>query len=225
MFRTWKIITLYIVALLMTTPTLASVTPQEALDKLKAGNLRYVNDNPTHQNYKSEMHALKNTQSPFAIVLNCMDSRQTPEVLFDQGLGNLLVLRVAGNVLNQDILGSMELGAAKMGARLIVVLGHTDCGAIKGACSNLEFGQITPLLNRIQESVQTAQHQMAKDCNSSTFINTVARDNVKRVVNSIRARSEILSELIASGKVMVVGGLYDVGTGTIDWIDTPATSR
>ena len=170
----------------------------------------------------SEVEATANGQYPFACIVGCIDSRVPVTSVFDQGIGSLFVATVAGNIINEDILGSLEFGCAAAGSKAIVVLGHTSCGAVKGACDHVELGNLTSLLSKINASVmETTEPTDPADRNSSNldFVNEVAKNNVYRSVEDIRIKSNVLRRLEEEGKITIVGAMYDVGTGKVSFLD------
>ena len=194
----------------------AAITPAMALDLLKEGNKRFVNNLKVNRNLLQQANETSDGQHPFAIILSCIDSRTSAELIFDQGLGDVFSVRIAGNILNEDILGSMEFGCKVAGAKFIMVLGHTKCGAIKGACDHVEMGNLTALLTKIRPAVD-AEVTTKENRNSSNpeFVENVATINVKRTVKSIIERSPILKELIESGQIGIGGGVHDITTGNV----------
>lgn len=194
-----------------------ALTPAAALAQLKAGNARFVADKPVHRDLKAERAATAAGQYPFAVVLSCLDSRTSSEIIFDQGIGDIFNARVAGNVLNDDILGSMEFACKAAGAKLIAVVGHTKCGAVKGACTGVELGNLTGLLAKIKPA--DAAVPAASDKGSYAHVDAVAQENVKLVMAQIKERSPILAELIREGKVGLVGGMYDLESGKVKFLE------
>jgi carbonic anhydrase len=196
----------------------ATVTPEKALQFLKEGNGRFVNNLKINRNLLEQVNDTREGQWPFAIVLSCIDSRTSAELIFDQGLGDVFSVRIAGNILNEDILGSMEFATKVVGSRIIVVLGHTKCGAVKGACDHIEMGNLTTLLNKIQPAVyeekSVSDNRTSKN---SEFVEKVATLNVQLTMERIRRESVIIRELEESGAIKIVGGMYDVDTGKVDF--------
>jgi carbonic anhydrase len=194
----------------------AAMTPQQALAELRAGNARFVSGQPLKRDLPAEAKATASGQYPMAVVLSCLDSRQPTEMIFDQGIGNLFVARVAGNVLDDDILGSMEFGCKASGAKLIVVVGHSNCGAIKGSVDNVELGNLTGLLTKIKPAIDAVPADVQpRTTKNDTFVNDVAAANVKLVLQQIRERSPILREMLDHGQIEMVGGMYDLATGEV----------
>ena len=160
-------------------------------------------------------------QHPVAVVLNCMDSRTSPEIIFDQGIGDVFAIRIAGNIQNDDILGSMEFGTQLAGAKLIAVIGHTSCGAIRGACQQAKLGNLTALLQKIQPAVtQASKEQNTHDCTNAAYIDQIAKDNVSLVIKQIKAHSPTVAKLIKEGKIDIVGGIQDLATGEVTSFDS-----
>ncbi len=196
----------------------AALTPPQVLAELKAGNERFVANQAVRRDYLAQVAATSKGQYPKAVVLSCLDSRIPPELVFDQGIGDLFVARVAGNFENTDILGSMEFATKVAGAKLIVVMGHTNCGAIKGACDGVKLGNLTDTLANIQPAVSASQAVHGPhDSSNHDFVEAVSEANVKQTVQDITARSPVLAELVATGKLSVVGAMYDLDTGRVTW--------
>lgn len=195
-----------------------SITPAMALEILKAGNKRFTNNLKVNRNLLQQANETSDGQHPFAVILSCIDSRTSVELIFDQGLGDVFSVRIAGNIVNEDILGSMEFACKVAGAKIIVVLGHTKCGAIKGACDHVEMGNLTALLSKIRPAVDD-ELTVKENRNSSNgeFVEKVASINVKRTVKAIMERSPILKEMITDGSIGMVGGNYDVTTGEVEF--------
>lgn len=196
----------------------SQITPKKALEILKEGNHRFVNNLKLHRDLLEQVNATSEGQWPFATILSCIDSRTSAELIFDQGLGDVFSIRIAGNVVNTDILGSMEFACKVAGSKLVVVLGHTKCGAVKGACDHVEMGNLTELLSKLQPAVY--EEQQTKEERSSKnpeFVENVAQINVKRTVKSILQRSHILAEMIENGEIGIVGAMYNVETGEVEF--------
>ncbi len=194
----------------------AAITPAKALELLKEGNKRFVNNLKINRNLLQQANETSDGQHPFAVILSCIDSRTSAELIFDQGLGDIFSVRIAGNILNEDILGSMEFGCKVAGSKIIVVLGHTKCGAVKGACDHVEMGNLTALLTKIRPAVEdeTATREN-RNSNNPVFVENVSTINVKRTVRSIMERSPILKEMVESGQIGIVGGTHDITTGVV----------
>jgi len=194
----------------------AAMTPQSALAELKAGNARFVAGHPLTRNFPADVKATASGQYPFAVVLSCLDSRQPIEIVLDQGIGDIFSARVAGNVLDDDILGSMEFACKASGAKLIAVIGHSNCGAIKGAVDGVELGNLTSLLAKIQPAIgQIPDDGQPRNSKNLEFVDKVSEANVRLVMQQIRERSPILREMIDQGQISLVGGLYDLATGEV----------
>lgn len=198
----------------------AAITPSMALDLLKEGNKRFVNNLKVNRNLLQQANETSNGQHPFAVILSCIDSRTSAELIFDQGLGDIFSVRIAGNIINEDILGSMEFGCKVAGSKIIVVLGHTKCGAVKGACDHVEMGNLTALLTKIRPAVED-ENTIKENRNSgnSEFVEKVAVINVHRTVKAIMERSPILKEMIEAGQIGIVGGTHDITTGVVTFFD------
>jgi len=195
-----------------------SITPLMALDILKKGNERFVNNLKVNRNLLQQANETSDGQHPFAVILSCIDSRTSAELIFDQGLGDVFSARIAGNIINEDILGSMEFACKVAGSKIIVVLGHTKCGAVKGACDHVEMGNLTALLSKIRPAVddETTTKENRTSSNSE-FVENVATINVKRTVKGIMERSPILKEMLQSGEIGIAGGVYDVASGEVEF--------
>jgi carbonic anhydrase len=193
-----------------------SITPEMALNLLKEGNKRFVNNLKINRNLLQQANETSEGQFPFAIILSCIDSRTSAELIFDQGLGDLFSVRIAGNIINEDVLGSMEFACKIAGSKIIVVLGHSKCGAIKGACDHVEMGNLTALLTKIRPAVDD-ETTVKENRNSGNpeFVEKVATINVKRAMKAIPERSPILKELAESSKIRIVGGTHDITTGVV----------
>ncbi len=204
----------------MTKERQASLTSEQALQMLKDGNQHFVQGLMQHRDYLGKLGRTSSGQYPFAIVLACVDSRQPAEILFDQGLGDIFVARVAGNVLNDDMLGSMEFATKVAGAKLIAVIGHTNCGAVKGAVDDVELGHLTGLLSKIRSAVDEVEHEEGKQTSKNLdFVDKVAAVNVRHVTQEIRSRSRVLRDLMDSGNLKIVGGMSDLSTGKVTFFE------
>ena len=201
-----------------TRQTQAQLTPAAALALLKEGNGRFVNNLRANRNLLRQVNETSDGQFPFAVVLSCIDSRVSAELVFDQGLGDIFSVRIAGNCVNEDILGSMEFACKVAGAKLIVVLGHSKCGAVKGACDDVRMGNLTALLNKIRPAVDDTKAAGARNSGNSEFVEAVAHRNVELALEQILERSPILKEMLAADEIGIVGGMYDVSTGEVDLI-------
>lgn len=202
--------------LTLTKETRDSITPQEAVKILKEGNERFVNNLKANRNLLKQVNDTSDGQHPFAIILSCIDSRTSAELIFDQGLGDIFSCRIAGNVLNDDILGSMEFACKFAGAKLVMVLGHTGCGAVKGACDDVKAGHLTGLLEKISPAIKgekTIKEQ--RHSNNSDFVDKVAEVNVSEVLKQIPKQSSIIKEMLEKEQITLIGGMYNVGTGVV----------
>lgn len=197
-----------------------AITPTMALEILKEGNKRFVSNLKINRNLLQQANETSDGQHPFAVTLSCIDSRTSAELIFDQGLGDIFSVRIAGNIINEDILGSMEFGCKVAGSKIIVVLGHTKCGAIKGACDHVEMGNLTALLSKIQPAVYDEKTVTEnRSSGNGEFVEKVAAINVKRTVHAIMERSPILKEMIEAGQIGIVGGSHDITTGLVSFYD------
>lgn len=198
----------------------SSITPRKALEILQDGNQRFIKNLQARRDLLEQVNDTRDGQWPFAIILSCIDSRTSAELIFDQGLGDIFSVRIAGNIVNADILGSMEFACKVAGSKLIVVLGHSKCGAIKGACDHVEMGNLTELLSKIQPAVYE-EKTVAEDRTSKNgvFVENVSQINVKRSVKNIIERSFILEQMIESGAIGVVGAMHNIETGEVTFYD------
>ena len=198
----------------------AGMTPDAALSELKAGNARFVAGQPLHRDLSADVKITASGQYPYAVVLSCLDSRQPIEMVLDQGIGDIFSARVAGNVLNDDILGSMEFACKASGAKLIAVIGHSNCGAIKGAIDDVRLGNLTSLLTKIKPAMDTVSASVTpRTSKNSAFVDDVAEANVHLVMKQIRDRSPILSEMLDKHQIALVGGMYDLSTGQVRFFE------
>lgn len=194
----------------------AAITPAKALELLVDGNKRFINNLKINRNLLQQANETSDGQHPFAVILSCIDSRTSAELIFDQGLGDVFSVRIAGNIINEDILGSMEFGCKVAGAKIIVVLGHTKCGAVKGACDHVEMGNLTALLTKIRPAVDDElTTKDNRNSGNSEFVEKVAVINVKRTVKAILERSPILKEMVEKSEIGIVGGTHDIATGQV----------
>jgi carbonic anhydrase len=197
-----------------------AMTPQSALAELRDGNARFIAGNPLHRDFPAQVQATASGQYPFAVVLSCLDSRQPIEIVLDQGIGDIFSARVAGNVLNDDILGSMEFACKASGAKLIAVIGHSNCGAIKGAVDDVELGNLTGLLTKIKPAIDAVPADVQpRTAQNLAFVDQVSEANVRLVMKEIRERSPILREMLDKGEIGLVGGMYDLSTGKVQFYD------
>jgi carbonic anhydrase len=193
------------------------ITPENALQMLKDGNHRFVTNLKRNHNLLQQVNDTSDEQYPFAFILSCIDSRTSAELIFDQGLGDIFSCRIAGNILNEDILGSMEFACKVAGAKLVMVLGHSECGAIKGACNHLKMGNLTGLLKKIRVVVKEVSKSKQVNQKSSDFVDLVSKENVKNVLKNIPKKSKIIRDLVKSKKIIIVGAMYDISSGKVDF--------
>jgi carbonic anhydrase len=197
-----------------------SITPTMALDLLKEGNKRFVNNLKVNRNLLEQANETSDGQHPFAIILSCIDSRTSAELIFDQGLGDIFSVRIAGNIINEDILGSMEFACKVAGSKFIVVLGHTKCGAVKGACDHIEMGNLTALLSKLQPAVYDEKTETEnRHSGNDDFVEKVSTINVKRTVHAILERSPILNEMLENGQIGIIGGTHNISNGSVIFYD------
>jgi carbonic anhydrase len=200
--------------------TQASTTPRRALEFLREGNLRFVKNLRVSRDLLQQANETREGQWPFATVLSCIDSRTSAELIFDQGLGDIFSIRIAGTVINTDILGSMEFACKVAGSKLLIVLGHTNCGAVKGACDHVEMGNLTELLTKLQPAVYQERSFLDPALRTSKnreFVENVARINVHRSVRAVIERSFILEHMVIAEQIGVVGAMHDLNTGIVDF--------
>lgn len=194
-----------------------AMTPDAVLNGLKAGNERFLNRTPLNRDYADQIADTSAGQFPSAVILSCIDSRIPTEVVLDQGIGDVFNARVAGNIVNAEILGSMEFATAVAGAKLVVVMGHTKCGAVMGACDNVDLGNVTSLVTNIRPSVEAVAGQTCTSSDSST-VDKVASHNVERTIEEIRKQSAIMADLESQGKIKIVGAMYDISNGKVTFM-------
>jgi carbonic anhydrase len=205
-----------------TLETQSSITPEKALQFLKEGNERFVSNLKVNRNLLQQANDTRDGQWPFAVILSCIDSRTSAELIFDQGLGDIFSVRIAGNVVNTDIIGSLEFACKVAGSKLIVVLGHTNCGAIKGACDHVELGNLTDLLSKIQPAVYQEKDTSdieKRTSKNSRFVENVTDINIRRSVKTIINRSYILEHMIEKGEVAIIGAKHNLETGVVEFFD------
>jgi carbonic anhydrase len=198
-----------------------TMTPAQARAQLEQGNARFVAGRGADRDLLSQVRETSGGQFPFAAVLSCIDSRASAELVFDQGIGDIFSARVAGNVVNEDILGSLEFACEVAGSKLVVVLGHSRCGAVKGACSGVELGNLTSLLAKIApvvDAVAQAQSHHGHDAAGAEFVDAVGRENVTRSIAALRDGSKILRDLAVAGTIEIVGAYYDVDSGEVEFV-------
>jgi len=195
-----------------------NITPKDAHKILVEGNSRFVQNLKTHRDLKEQVLATSGGQYPFAVILSCIDSRVPTELVFDQGIGDILSVRVAGNIINNDVLGSMEYGCKVAGSKILVVMGHTNCGAVTSACNHFKLGNFTSLLNKIEPSVAKISHRKA--VMNSEEIDEVSYLNVAYAIERIRAESLILIDMENKGDIEIVGAMYSVETGKVTFLNS-----
>jgi len=195
-----------------------SMTPAQVIDELKKGNERFRTGKMAERNYLAEKRSSAAGQYPAAVILGCLDSRVPAEIIFDAGIGDTFVGRVAGNVVNDDMLGSMEFGCAVAGAKVVLVLGHTACGAVKGAIDDVVLSNLTGLLARIKPAIPATKFEGEKSSKNPTYVDAVARTNVKLVLADIRRRSPTLEQLEKKGNIQISGAMYDLATGAVEFV-------
>ncbi len=202
------------------------ITPTQALEILKEGNKRFVRNLKVNRNLLEQVNETREGQWPFAVILSCIDSRTSAELVFDQGLGDIFSIRIAGNVINDDILASMEFACKLAGSKFILVLGHTKCGAVKGACDHEQLGHLSQLLGKIEPAIM--EERITKENRTSAnpeFVENVSRINVYRNVKEILNRSSVIRELVEEGKVGIGGGKYDVASGDVSFYEDTITIK
>lgn len=203
-----------------TKETQSSIKPADALELLKAGNKRFTSNIALDRNLQAQVQDTSTGQFPFATVLSCIDSRVSSEHIFDQGIGDIFSIRIAGNFVNTDILGSMEFACKLANTKVLVVLGHTACGAVKGACDHAELGNLTSMLAKINpavEAITEPQDPSIRNSSNIDFVNAVAEKNVKLTIDRILDESPVLAEMKKNGEVDIVGGMYDIQTGKVNF--------
>ena len=195
----------------------AKVSPQIAIDLLKNGNARFVEGKAHQRNLHDHIKETASGQYPFATIVSCIDSRIPTEVVFDQGIGDVFNARVAGNFINEDILGSLEFACKLAGSKVIVIMGHTSCGAVKGACDHAKLGNLTQMLDKIMPAVDAIETPEGTDRSSANieFVNKVAAKNVELTIENIKKQSPVLNEMYQNGEIDIVGAMYDVRTGIV----------
>ena len=197
-----------------------AISPSMALNLLKEGNKRFVSNLKINRNLLQQANETSDGQHPFAVILSCIDSRTSAELIFDQGLGDVFSIRIAGNIVNEDILGSMEFGCKVAGAKIIVVLGHTKCGAVKGACDNVELGNLTSLIAKIKPAVDQEMYTTQnRNSGNANFVENVAELNVSLSVKNILLQSPIIAEMVKNEEIGIVGGVHDISTGEVKFFE------
>lgn len=202
----------------MTAESQRAMTPDQALAELQAGNKRFLSGEMRNRDLMAQVNATATGQFPYAVVLGCIDSRVPPELVFDQGIGDIFTPRIAGNFANTDIIGSIEFATQLAGSKLIVVLGHTECGAVKGACDGAQLGNLTQTLSNIAPAVYAVNDvKGSRSSKNPDFVQQVADENVRLTVAALTERSAVLSQLVAENKLKIVGAMYDVATGQVSF--------
>jgi carbonic anhydrase len=196
----------------------AKISPEQAIVLLREGNIRFMNNLKFNRNLLQQLTETRTSQHPFAVIISCMDSRAPAELIFDQGLGDIFSIRIAGNIINDEILGSAEFGCKVIGAKAVVVLGHTGCGAIKGAMDKFEMGKLGSVLNKIKPAIPEGE-AFYNNLSDQEKMNLVTQNNVINSINEIRKQSSILNELEVSGNIVLIGGLYDLHNGKVTFFE------
>jgi len=209
-----------------TAETQAALTPQAALQMLKDGNERFVKGMATDRDLLKQVMTTSTGQYPFGVVLGCIDSRVPPEIVFDLGIGDIFSPRIAGNFANVDILGSMEFATAAAGSKVIVVLGHTSCGAVKGATDGVELGNLTAMLDQLDPALAAVKDVKGeRNSKNAEFVQAVAEANVRLTIQEILDESPVMKGLVDEGKLLVVGAMHDINTGQVHWMDSAAKTQ
>ena len=194
----------------------AAITPDIAINLLKEGNIRFISNLKANRNLLQQANETSDGQHPFAIILSCIDSRTSAEIIFDQGLGDIFSVRIAGNIINEDILGSMEFACKVAGAKIIMVLGHSNCGAIKGACDQVQMGNLTALLSKIQPAVDDEKTILEnRNASNDLFVDRVTLVNVERTMRGIAEGSPILKAMVEHNEIKIIGGIHDLMSGKV----------
>lgn len=205
-----------------TKETQSTMTPEKSLQYLKEGNIRFQNNLKANRNLLEQVNDTSDGQFPFATILSCIDSRVSAELVFDQGLGDIFSVRIAGNFVNEDILGSMEFACKLAGTKLIVVLGHTSCGAVKGACDDAKLGNLTTMLAKIKPAVNAVtspEDVSLRNSKNSEFVDNVSTKNVLLTMERILEESDVLAVMQSKGEVKIVGAMYDINTGAVTFYE------
>jgi carbonic anhydrase len=202
----------------MTRDLRKNVSPDDAINRLKDGNVRFVSGKTVNCDLMAQVKGTASGQAPFAAIVGCIDSRVPPELVFDQRIGDVFCARVAGNFINTDIIGSLEFAAKVASAPAIVVLGHSDCGAVKGAIDHVKLGNLTAMLANIEPAVKATKASGARDSKNAAFVQAVAENNVKMGVAMLTAKSPILKELVAAKRLRIVGAMHDLATGRVSFM-------
>jgi carbonic anhydrase len=209
-----------------TRATQAALTPDEILKMLKAGNERFVSGKMLQRDLHAQVKQTASGQYPMAAIMGCLDSRVPPELVFDMGIGDLFVGRVAGNYVDTDMLGSFEFATKVAGAKVILVLGHTECGAVKGACDGVQIGNLTHTLSNLAPALYAVRDvEGPRNAGNKKFVDAVTRANVELNVQALVDRSAVLRDLVKAGKLKIVGGIYDVKSGRVTFLDQPVSVK
>jgi len=195
------------------------ITPLQALEYLKEGNKRFLQGKTLSRDFLKQVKETSTAQFPYATILSCMDSRTPSEIIFDQGLGDIFNIRIAGNIADDDIIGSMEFGSKVVGSKLILVMGHTDCGAIKGAIDNVQLGKLSCLLEKIKPAINEVKTDGERNSGNKTFVEMVTKENVLNAIKLIRDKSPKLKEMEDKGELIITGGMYNTSTGEVDFFE------
>ncbi|WP_203294874.1 carbonic anhydrase family protein [Luteirhabdus pelagi] len=196
----------------------SAISPSAGIERLKEGNQRFLSKKQADRDLNQQVKETTGGQYPFAAVLSCIDSRVPAEIVFDQGIGDIFSARVAGNFVNEDVLGSIEYACKVAGSKLVVVMGHTACGAVKGACDDVELGNITALVSKIKPAVEAVKEPKEADKRTSSnldFVNAVSKKNVEKTLENMRSQSPLLKEMEDNGEIKIVGAMYDVSDGSV----------
>ena len=205
-----------------TKDTQAAITPDTAITLLKEGNRRFVENKNANRDLLEQVSDTASGQYPFATILSCIDSRVSAELIFDQGVGDIFSARVAGNIVNEDLLGSIEFACKLAGTKVVVILGHTACGAVKGACDDAKLGNLTTLLHKIKPAVAAVSEPSNSNLRNSAnidFVNAVARKNVELTIENTRSLSPVLKEMEDNGEIKIIGAMYDIKNGKVSFMD------
>lgn len=196
----------------------SKITPEIAIDLLKKGNERFMNNLKVNRNLLQQLNETSESQHPFAVIISCMDSRTSTELIFDQGLGDVFSIRIAGNVINEDILGSSEFGCKVVGSKVIVVLGHTQCGAIKGAVNDVDLGHLHFITKKIQRCLPTIR-KTNPNFTEEEICQHATLENVRQGISDLRISSTILADMEYKKEIKIIGGIYDISTGRVTFYD------
>lgn len=205
-----------------TKDTQSGISPDQAITLLREGNERFVKKSMAARDLIEQVHDTATGQYPFATILSCIDSRVSAELVFDQGVGDIFSARVAGNIVNEDLLGSIEFACKLAGTKVVVVMGHTACGAVKGACDGAEMGNLTALLSKLKPAVEAVSEPAdasQRNSGNSDFVNAVALKNVRLTIENIHTMSPVLHEMAEAGEIKIVGAMYDIRDGSVSFVD------